>query len=417
MEITRPHAASLHTQNEKILNFTVIVAALGYFVDIYDLLLFGIVRVPSLMDLGVAKEDVLNIGIQLLNMQMIGMLIGGIVWGIVGDRKGRLSVLFGSILLYSLANIANAFVTSIPMYSFLRLIAGIGLAGELGAAITLVSETMSKERRGFGTMIVAAVGISGAVVAGLIGDYFHWKTAYIIGGCLGLLLLLLRISVMESGMFEGIKESSVNKGDFLALFKERKRCLRYLACILIGVPVWFTIGILITFSPEIAQELQVNGLVLAGKAIMFAYAGLSVGDIASGLFSQLWKSRKKVIFLFICLTYGFVLYYYFSRGIDVHFFYFICALLGFSNGYWAVFITNASEQFGTNLRATVTTTVPNFVRGSVVPLTLSFRWLSGHMSLLNSALVLGSVVTVLALVAAVYLEETFHKDLNYLENI
>lgn len=393
------------------------VAALGYFVDIYDLLLFGIVRVPSLKAIGVPDDQLLGVGINLINSQMAGMLVGGILWGILGDKLGRLSVLFGSILLYSLANIANAFVLDPSTYAILRFVAGVGLAGELGAAITLVSELMTKETRGIGTALVASIGLLGAVFAAFVGDMFDWKVAYIVGGCMGLALLILRMKMLESGMFEATKHKNVKRGDFFMLFKRWDRFTLYLSCILIGVPIWFVIGILITFSPELAKELGVTGPISASTAIMMGYIGLSIGDLASGLISQYLKNRRKVVLIFLGLTLAGTLVYLNATGISSQMFYGICWFLGFAVGYWAVFVTVAAEQFGTNLRATVATTVPNFVRGSVVLLTLSFRSLSNHVSLTQSALFVGLISIVIALLALAKMHETFGKDLDYIETI
>ncbi|OGU80100.1 MAG: MFS transporter, partial [Ignavibacteria bacterium RIFOXYA2_FULL_35_9] len=282
-----------------LFNTTVLVSALGYFVDIYDLILFGIVRIPSLTDLGIKGDELIKVGVYLLNMQMAGMLIGGIIWGIWGDKKGRLSVLFGSIFLYSVANFANAFVTSVDMYAILRFIAGVGLAGELGAAITLVSEVMTKETRGYGTAIVATIGVSGAIAAAIVGDLFTWQTAYIIGGVLGLILLVMRIKMYESGMFKLLQTANVGRGKFLTLFTSKDRFLRYAYCILIGLPIWYVVGVLVTFSPEFGKVIGVNEPIVAGKSIMFTYLGLIFGDFASGFLSQIMKSRKKVIGIFI----------------------------------------------------------------------------------------------------------------------
>ncbi len=406
-----------------ILSFTVIVAALGYFVDIYDLVLYGIVREKSLQALGVPAADIFTVGAYLFNWQMGGMLVGGILWGILGDKRGRISVLFGSIFLYSVANIANAFVTSIDAYAACRLIAGIGLAGELGAAITLVAETLPKETRGYGTAIVAAIGILGAVAAGLIGDMVEWTTAYIIGGLLGLLLLIARISVYESGMYHAMKEQEVSRGNFMMLFTDRRRFLRYLRCILIGIPLWYVVGILMIFAPELSREIGIEGIT-AGQAIMFCYMGLVVGDLASGFLSQFIGSRKRIIFSFLLITTALILVYLLMmEGAGTDTFYLICGLLGIGAGYWAVFVTTASEQFGTNLRATVTTTVPNFVRGAVIPLTLLLRWLQDAFrespgapgGLVESALVVGLLTLVVSFAALMGMEESYHKDLDFLE--
>ncbi|GFO69055.1 MFS transporter [Geomonas limicola] len=400
---------------QALFSLPVIVAALGYFVDIYDLVLFSIVRVPSLKSLGLSGQQLIDRGVFLLNMQMVGMLVGGILWGVLGDRRGRLKIMFGSIFLYSIANLANGLVDTLPAYSLLRFLAGVGLAGELGAGITLVAEVLHKDARGYGTMMVASVGVSGAILANAVAAHFDWRRAFIIGGVLGLLLLILRISVAESGMFRNMEQKEVSKGNFLALFTERRRFGRYLDSILIGVPTWFVVGILITFSPEFAKALQVTGAVSAGNAVMYCYLGLVFGDVASGLLSQLLKSRKKVILIFLGLTLAGCVGYFLASGVSPASFYAICGFLGFASGYWAIFVTVAAEQFGTNLRATVATTVPNFVRGMVVPITLSFQWARGQLGLTAGAIAVGAVCLAVAVISWYRLEETFHKDLDYFE--
>jgi MFS family permease len=398
-----------------IFSLPVIVAALGYFVDIYDLVLFSIVRVPSLKALGLEGQELIDQGVFLLNMQMAGMLLGGILWGILGDRKGRLKIMFASIFLYSLANLANAAVTTLPAYAALRFVAGVGLAGELGAGITLVAEVLHKSVRGYGTMIVASVGVSGAILANLIARNFDWRSAFVIGGILGLLLLITRISVAESGMFRQMADATVSKGNFLALFTDRSRFFRYLNSIMIGLPSWFVVGVLITFSPEFAKALGVRGAISAGNAVMYCYIGLVAGDLASGLLSQLFRSRKRVILLFLVLTVAAVAVYFMAHGIGATAFYAICGALGFGIGYWAIFVTVAAEQFGTNLRATVATTVPNFVRGMTVPITMLFQLFRQSLGLAGGALAVGSLCLLIALVSLWQLEETFHKDLDYFE--
>ncbi len=402
---------------KSVFNITVVVSALGYFVDIYDLILFGIVRIPSLTYLGISGSQLIDSGVFLLNMQMGGMLIGGLIFGIWGDKKGRLSVLFGSIFLYSAANFLNAFVSSIEMYAILRFIAGVGLAGELGAAITLVSETMTKETRGYGTAIVATVGVTGAILAAIVGEEFSWQTAYIIGGILGVILLILRISVYESGMYKSIQKSDVAKGQFLKLFTSKERFVRYLNCILIGLPIWFVVGVLITFSPEFAKTLGVQGNIVAGKSIMYTYTGLIFGDFISGFLSQFLKSRKKAVSIFITLTTIFIAVYLLSYGLTTFQFYALCVILGISIGYWAVFVTTAAEQFGTNLRSTVATTVPNLIRGSVIPITLSFELLRRNVGLIYSALIVGIFVIIIALISLYNLRDTYGVELDYVENI
>ncbi len=399
----------------QVLTLPVIVIAMGYFVDIYDLILFGVVRVESLTELGLDKEGITYWGSVILNAQMAGMLIGGILWGVLGDKRGRLSVLFASIILYSVANLLNAFVTNVEQYAILRFIAGIGLAGELGAGVTLVAEILPKELRGYGVMTIAAFGVLGVVAANIVADLFAWRNAYIIGGIMGFMLLVLRFRVRESEMFTHHVSDDIKRGHFFALFAHKKLFGKYIKAIVIGMPLWYVVGILVMFSPEFAVALSIQGEVSAGAALMYTYIGLSVGDLASGYLSQRLKSRKRAYAFFMFLSVASVLYYFTLSGASAEIFYVAAFLLGVFCGYWALFITMAAEQFGTNIRATVATTVPNFVRGSVVPITSSFMLLKESMGVLGSAAVVGSVVFAIALVALYYTRETFHEDLDYIE--
>lgn len=400
-----------------VLSLPVIVGALGYFVDIYDLLLFGIIRKQSLLDLGLNAAQITTVGEDIISIQMAGLLIGGIIWGVMGDKRGRLSVLFGSIILYSIANIANGLVTNTTQYAIVRFIAGVGLAGELGAGITLVSELLSKEKRGIGTSLVAGIGLTGAVVAYFISKEFHWRTCYYIGGGLGLLLLVLRISVFESGMFHEVKKMNVSRGNFLHFFTDKTRFKKYLLAILIGLPTWYVIGVLITFSDQFAKYLNVQGEVQPGKAIMFAYAAISIGDVLVGLISQQLRSRKKALYLFYIITAVFMALFFMQDGGSAARMYLLCAGLGFGTGFWAIFVTMAAEQFGTNLRATAATTVPNMVRGSLPLIILLFKTLRNNETIgyINAGIITGIIVLVISVVATYFTEETFGKDLNYVE--
>jgi len=414
----------------------IVVAALGYFVDIYDLVLFGVVKAESLTQImvGSTVEEIASTGKFLFNMQMLGMLIGGLLWGILGDKKGRLKVLFGSILLYSLANIINAFVTDVPTYAVIRIIAGIGLAGELGAGITLVSEMMSKEKRGYGTMIIVTFGALGAVVASIvgskgevIGNFFHsvtgfdfanWQVAYIVGGLMGLVLLLLRVGTMESDFFKELKhESTIRKGDLRIIFGNKKNLIKYLHCIFIGIPIWYVIGLLImnskdNFGPMLGVDNVVNG-----TAVMYAYIGLSFGDLLSGILSQVFKSRKLVVYLYLIFTLVLtMIFLFFLKEVSLSTYYLMCFLLGTGAGYWAIFVTIAAEQFGTNIRSTAANTIPNFVRGSVNLIMMIFGILvAQNLGDGFSAFIVGTFFICLALYSISKLKETFGKDLNYVE--
>lgn len=406
-------------KNASIFNFTVIVAALGYFVDIYDLLLFGIVRIPSLKDMGLTPEQITVDGEAILSWQMTGLMAGGFLWGILGDKKGRTSVLFGSILLYSLGNIANGFVQTVEQYKFIRLISGIGLAGELGAGITLVAESLPKNKRGLGTSLVAGFGILGAVVAFIIKENFHWRTCFFIGGAMGLLLLVLRVSVFESGMFHTMKKTTVKKGNILMFFNNRNRFKRYLQSILIGLPTWLVIGIFVTFSKEFGKQFGIVEEIDPGKAIMFAYAGLAVGDVLIGFVSQWLKSRKKALYIFYGLTAIFIILFFTVQWNGTAFvMYALCTVLGFSIGFWAIFVTIGAEQFGTNLRATAATTIPNMVRGMlsvfIIPLFQFLRQIKG-VGYVQGAIYASLIIFTISLLAVIFSTETYHKDLDYLE--
>jgi len=424
--------------NKNQIILVLIVAALGYFVDIYDLVLFGVVKGESLQQImsNSSPEQIAATGKFLFNMQMLGMLLGGLLWGILGDKKGRLKVLFGSIILYSIANLANAFVTDIPSYAFIRIIAGIGLAGELGAGITLISEIMTKETRGYGTMIIVTFGALGAVAASLVGanglgitQFFHdftglslqnWQVAYIVGGLMGLFLLLLRIGTIESSFFlNGKDEKHIKKGDLKLIFYKRENLLKYIHCIFIGIPIWYIIGLLIMNSKDnFGPWLGINNIE-NGKAVMYAYIGLSFGDLLSGILSQILKSRKKVVYLYLSftlvtsITFLFFLEYFVTLNASIY--YLMCFLLGTGTGYWAIFVTIAAEQFGTNIRSTAANTIPNFVRGSVPIIMLFFGLLTVNFSDGVSALMVGLFFITLAFYSISRLKETYGKDLNYNE--
>ena len=408
----------MNTKQYGILSFPVIVAALGYFVDIYDLLLFGIIRIESLRDLGLTTQEITSQGEGIIMWQMFGLLIGGIIWGIMGDKRGRLSVLFGSILIYSLANIANGFVETVQQYKIIRFIAGLGLAGELGAGITLVSEMIPKQKRGIATSMVAGIGLTGAVVAFFMKESYDWRTCYFIGGGMGLVLLLLRVSVLESGLYHEVKKSNVQRGNFFMLFNNADRLKRYILSILIGLPTWFVIGVLVTFSSEFGKHMGITEKIDPGKALMYAYAAISIGDILIGFVSQWLKSRKKALYIFYIITAIFmILFFTVQWNGTAEKMYWICAGLGFGTGFWAIFVTMGAEQFGTNLRSTAATTIPNMVRGMLTVMILPlFKGLRSVTDYVTGGWLAAIIIMVITIIAAVMIRETFNKDLNYLES-
>lgn len=395
--------------------FIVIVASLGYFVDIYDLVIFSIVRIQSFEDIGLSPESIRTAGEYVLNMQMGGLLLGGLIWGIIGDKFGRLKVLFGSILLYSAANIANSFVSGLHSYAFIRFIAGVGLAGALGASVTLVSESMHRGKRGYGTMLIATVGVLGAVLAFYIAEHFSWRNAYIAGGGMGLLLLILRVGTFESSMFKQSVTEKVAKGKFSMLFSPRERLMRYIYCLLIGLPIWFVVGIFVTQAPEFGEALGAPVPLSAGRGILYTYIGISLGDLFAGLIAQITKSRRLAVFIFQILLIISSVWYLSSTGITESQFRWLAFFMGLGVGYWATFVTIASEQFGTNIRATVTTTVPNFVRGALIPCTLIFEVIVRYTNIITAGYIMVFLLSSIAIFALSRLKESFNKDLNYYE--
>jgi MFS transporter, putative metabolite:H+ symporter len=399
-----------------LFQLAVVVSALGFFVDVYDLLLFAIIRIPSLQSLNLSSDEITTQGEWIMSVQMIGLLLGGIIWGVIGDKKGRLKVLFGSILLYSIANILNGMVTTLPQYFVLRFFAGIGLAGELGAGITLVSEILPKEKRGIASAMIASFGILGAVTAYLVYDIFSdWRLCYYIGGGMGLVLLILRVSVFESGLYKQMQNTKVERGNFLMFFNSRERFFRYFKCILIGIPAWYIIGVLVSFSNKFGEEFGIQGIDPA-KAIVFQYTAIAFGDLSAGLLSQYLKSRKKTLFVFYGITIIFTTLYFLQDGGSVNNFYLICAGLGYGTGFSVVYITMSAEQFGTNLRASAAISIPNMVRGAYPLIIILFRFTRTTFdSYVMGGWITGIILMAIAIVAAWHTEETFGKDLDFIE--
>ncbi len=409
----------MQQKNTSIFNIAVVVAALGYFVDIYDLLLFTIVKKASMFGVGSTAESLLADSTRVINWQMGGLLLGGILWGVLGDKKGRLSVLFGSIILYSVANFITGYVQTVGQYAACRFVAGLGLAGELGAGITLVSELLPKNKRGIGTSLVAGIGLSGAVAAYFTYQFTEdWRLCYKIGGVLGICLLLLRIKVAESGMFKEAAASDVQRGNFFMFFNNAERFKKYILAILIGLPTWYVIGILVNQSDRFAKEMYGSATLDSGRSIMFAYAAIAIGDVLIGLVSQYFKSRKKALLLFYTFTVISLLVFFSGFITTDSAMYWTCSALGFSTGFWAIFVTMGAEQFGTNLRATAATTIPNMVRGALPLINMFFLDLlqkTLHFTLIKSGIITGVVVLCITFVAFFFTKETFHKDLNYME--
>lgn len=399
----------------KGLYLLILVSALGYFVDAFDLIVFSVVRKASLADLGVPDALSLSTGLSLLNWQMAGLLTGGVVLGMMGDRRGRLSVLFTSILLYSIANLANGFVHDLTTYKVLRFIAGVGLAGELGAGVALVTETMSARTRGIGTMIVATCGLLGAAAAAVVGTQMEWRQAFIVGGVMGLVLLVLRIGVAESPLYHKAAATAAPRGSFISLFTSGSRLRRYLRCIGAGLPTYFVVGLLVTGAPEFGKALGLATVPAAGTAVLICYLSMSTGDVVCSILSQRLRSRRIPIILFNAICLVGILLYVFVPATTLAGFYTRCAVMGFGCGFWALVATNAAEQFGTNLRATVAVTVPNFIRGALIPITFCYEALKPQIGLVGAAALIGSACAIIGMLSAWFSRETFGTDLDYVE--
>lgn len=405
----------MDTKKDYKIILTIVVAARGYFVDIYDLILFSVVRIPSLKDLGLNETEVLDKGILLLNIQMAGMLLGGLFFGVWADKKGRLRVLLGSILMYSLATFLNAFVQNIETYAILRFVAGFGLAGELGIGITLVSELLPKEKRSYGTMAIATIGMCGALLAWPIAKHFDWRTAYIIGGVMGLALLLLRVGVLESDLFKKAEQLPAKRGNILALFNHKERFYKFLACILVSVQLWYIMGILIALSPEFTSTIGISKDIVAGESIVYCYIGGILGGFLSSLISQILKSRIKALIVFMILSSAGIVGYFFLKDLSSSMFYAFCVYMGIAGGYWAIFVQVAAEQFGTNIRATATTMITNFGRATLIPFSMFFVYLKSNYSLMFAGLFVGILTIVLSILPLFYLKESFYKNLDYID--
>jgi len=395
----------------------IIVSSLGYFVDLYDLLLFSVVRTTSLADLGVGQDNILNVGLNLLNWMLIGMMSGGIVWGVLGDKKGRLSVLFGSIFIYSVANFLNGYVISVDQYRILRFISGFGLAGELGAGVTLISELMKPQKRGYGIMLVTAVGMFGAAFAAYIGQHYDWRFAYKLGGAMGSVLLFLRISVKESSVFKNAMAKEVTRGNFLNLITRKHQAFKFAKLIILGLPIFFVIGILVTSTLEFAKEFGLQTLPATGIAVMVTYISISIGDILCTVVSQALRSRKKAVLIFLLVTLFGILFYLFYPVASPFGYYIKCAVLGIGVGYLSILVTFVAENFGTNNRATATIAAPNFIRG-LLPIAISpvFLFLKPSLGLISSAAVVGIVSVIIPLITLLFLEERFGIHLDWTDS-
>ena len=417
-DATPPPSSAASVNVERVAWMAVIVAGLGYFVDVFDMWLFSNFRVASLRDLGLQGEAITTVGATLLNYQLAGFLVGGFIWGMLGDRRGRASVMFGSIFLYSTATLLNAFVTTIPQYAALRFIGGLGLAGEIGAGITLVSELLPRHRRGWGTTFVTSLGVGGAIGAAAMAKLVDWKTAYVIGGLMGFALLFLRIFVHESGLFGRMRESAdVKRGSLLVLLGSRVRALRYLGCIVIGAPIYAVFTIFVTFAPEFGAALGIREPVAVADVMFAAAVAMTVGDFIAGAISQMVRSRKLPIYISLLATAALIgLICFGAITTPLHYTLAVGGAALFC-GYWACLITLTAEQFGTNVRATATTTVPNLIRASGIISTSAFISLKAMgMTAPVAGFAVSAGLLVLAMGALLFMRESYSADLDFVEH-
>jgi MFS transporter, putative metabolite:H+ symporter len=397
--------------------FTILVAALGYLVDVFDLILYTLLRNQSLTDMGVPAAQLKSVGATLLYWQMSGFIVGGLLWGVIGDKRGRLSTLLGSIVVYSLANIANGFVQDTHTYAVLRFVSGVGLAGEIGAGVALASELLPQRLRGLGTTFISVLGLLGAIFAVLVVDHLGWRSAYWVGGGLGLLLLVMRVSVVESGMFNRLKDSGRSQGDLLKFLSKPALVGRLLLITLVGTPIWFVIGTLVTFTPEISRSMGITTLKGTSQAVLCVYIGLGLGGIVTGLLSQKLQSRKKVIGIWLAMSLVAILVFGRIGGTSATVYIGMIGVLGFSAGYWNMFLQIAAEQFGTNYRSTAAGSAPNLVRGMTIPMNMAFTALSASMTDIRAATMVGICALLVGTLAWLMMTETFHRDLDFVEPI
>jgi hypothetical protein len=247
-------------------------------------------------------------------------------------------------------------------------------------------------------------------------ELFDWRTCYYIGGALGLTLLLLRMQVKESVLFKQVKQAGVKRGDFLMFFNNKERALLYLRCIMIGIPAWYIIGVLVTFSDQFGKEFGIEGID-PGKAIMYQYMAIAFGDLTAGLLSKLLNSRKKALFVFYGITTLFLgLYFGLRGGGSAQNMYWLCAGLGFGTGFSVIYITMSAEQFGTNLRATAAVTIPNMVRGALPLIIILFKGMRNWTgSYVTGAVLTGALLMLIAVYAAIGIRETYNKELDFVE--
>ena len=403
------------TKISKTVVLAVVASSLGFFVDLYDIIIVSVVRQASLLSMGVPESELLSKGIWLLNLQMVGMLTGGFLWGILGDKKGRITVLFGSILLYSLATFACAYAQTYELYLLLRFIAGVGLAGELGAAITLTTEILPQKYRGIGPAVIASFGMLGAIFGSLIGGNFSWEFTYQLGGIMGFVLLFLRLGLLESGFYNRLKDMTAEKGNVLLLFRNKKLFKKYISVILMGFPGWFVNGVVMTFTPEIAKAMGMTTIPKVSIVFMVFFIGFTFGDFSCGMVSQWLKSRKKAIKIYLG-SFAVLLALYFMIGKTSEMWYYgLFLLLGISAGYTIVLLTLAAEQTGTNLRSTATTSALNLLRASVIPQTIAFTYFNSVFGAYHAAIIVGVLSISIAAWAYTNLEETFHNNLDFVE--
>lgn len=393
----------------------IILAAAGYFVDIYDLLIFSSERVESLEEIGVPVQNMKSVALMLQNYQMAGLIAGGFIFGMLADKLGRVRVLFASILLYSFANLGNAFVTTVPVFAAFRFIAGLGLAGELGIALSWISESLQRNQRTIATMIVSAIGLCGGITAAIVSSLLHWQTSYIIGGLMGLLLLGFRITVQESELYKKTKHESLQKGNLIQLFSNKSQMARFTLCVLSGAPSFIFMSIYVTLAPEFATAFNITGKISVSHAIMVYLIAFTVSDILCGLLSRMLQQRKAALLIYVMIQTLAVGFFFLVPPITSTDLYMRCVFLGFSVGYWGILITNSLEQFGTNIRATVATSTSNLIRGITIPATIVFSLVASSLGIIASGMIIGFSLIAISVISILLLEDKFENDLNFAE--
>jgi MFS transporter, putative metabolite:H+ symporter len=381
----------------------------GYFIDIFDLVLFSTLRISSFEELKITDPTYWTV--VFFNLQMTGILVGGIFWGKMADIKGRSWSFMGTILVFSIANIINGLTSSLTVYGICRFIAGFGLAGEMGSGIALICEKVPDEKRSLYLGFVSSLGCIGAVLSGWLGDIVYWRYLFIGSGFAGILLTLLRKNLLEPDLFRKTATLNIPRGQWKTLFQSPPDLIRFILLIFLGIPMWYIIGILWSFSTEMTSTIGLN-IFTSGQAILWGYVGVWMGDMLMPFVSQFLKSRIFTIQICLIMMLLGVIYLFQFQPHSLLSFQLTHIFLGFTIGYWAVYATLCGESFGTNIRALTSTSLPSLIRFSSIPMMIIYQY-GRDENELNIALGMGLTVLCISMITTYFIKDTFQKDIDF----